>query len=257
MLREVEVAAVRDPLELRPAHRVEVLDVARRARIVRELVRLVRARAQVALPDAVADVPREPLGDPVAIPLVRLARRHEVLHLHLLELERAEDEVSRRDLVPERLADLRDPERRLAACDLGDVLEVDEDALGRLGPEVDVDTGLLHSADARLEHQVELPRLGQIAIGRLAGPLRGTLAAANLLVLGVAEVVGTEALLAGSAVDERVAEAAHVAGDLPDPGVEDDRGVERDDVVPLTHHRLEPAGLDVVLQENAVVTVVV
>ena len=75
--------------------------------------------------------------------------------------------------------------------------------------------------------------------------------------LGVAEVVGTEALLAGSAVDERVAEAADVAGDLPDPRVEDDRGVECDDVVAFTHHRLEPAGLDVVLQENAVVTVVV
>ena len=39
--------------------------------------------------------------------------------------------------------------------------------------------------------------------------------------------------------------------------VEDDRGVERDDVVPLLHHRLEPARLDVVLQQDAVVAVVV
>ena len=52
--RQVEVAAVRDPLELRPADREEVLDVARLARVVRELVRLVRPHAQVALADAVA-----------------------------------------------------------------------------------------------------------------------------------------------------------------------------------------------------------
>ena len=162
-----------------------------------------------------------------------------------------------RDLVPERLADLRDPERRLAPRDLGDVLEVDEDPLRRLGAEVDVDAGLLERADARLEHEVEVARLGQVAVGRLAGPLRRPLAAADLLVLGIGEVVGAEALLAGPAVDQRVAEAADVAGGLPDVRVEDDRGVERDDVVPLPHHRLEPARLDVVLQQDAVVAVVV
>ena len=162
-----------------------------------------------------------------------------------------------RDLVPERLADLRDPERRLAARDLGDVLEVDEDPLRRLGAEVDVDAGLLDRADARLEHQVEVARLGQVAVRRLARPLRRPLAAADLLVLGVGEVVGPEALLAGAAVDERVAEAAHVPRGFPDSRVEDDRGVERDDVVPLAHHRLEPARLDVVLQQDAVVAVVV
>jgi hypothetical protein len=74
-------------------------------------------------------VPVEPLVDPVAVPLVRLGRRHEELHLHLLELEGAEDEVPGRDLVAERLADLRDPERRLPPRDRGDVLEVDEDSL--------------------------------------------------------------------------------------------------------------------------------
>ena len=122
-----------------------------------------------------------------------------------------------RDLVPERLADLRDPERRLAPRDLGDVLEVDEDALRRLGPEVDVDAGLLHRADTRLEHQVELPRLGQVAVGRLAGPLRGPLAAPDLLVFGIGEMVGAEALLARAAVDERVAEAARRGRKPPRP----------------------------------------
>ena len=87
---------------------------------------------------------------------------------------------------------------------------------------------------------------------RLARALAG-LAAALL----VCEVVGAEALLAGAAVDERVGEAGDVARRLPDLRVEDDRGVERDDVVALLHHRLEPARLDVLLEEHAVVAVVV
>ena len=154
-----------------------------------------------------------PLVDPVAVPLVRLVRRDEELHLHLLELERAEDEVARRDLVAERLADLRDPERRLAARELGDVLEVDEDPLRRLGAEVDALPRLLDGPDARLEHEVELARLGEVAVGGLARALAGLSAA-----LLVVEVVGAEALLAGPAVDERVGEASDVARGLPDLG---------------------------------------
>ena len=130
---EVEVAAVCDSLELRPTDREEVLDVAGSARVVRELLCVVRAHAQVALADPEAEVPRDSRFDPVAEPLLRLGRRDEVLDLHQLELERAEDEVAGSDLVAERLPDLRDPERRLAARDLSDVLEVDEDALGGLG----------------------------------------------------------------------------------------------------------------------------
>ena len=44
--------------------------------------------------------------------------RHEELHLHLLELARAEDEVAGGDLVAEGLADLGDAERRLLAREL-------------------------------------------------------------------------------------------------------------------------------------------
>ena len=68
---QVEVAAVRDPLELRPADREEVLEVARAARVVRELVGVVRADAQVALAQAEVEVPAAPLGDPVLVPLLR------------------------------------------------------------------------------------------------------------------------------------------------------------------------------------------
>jgi hypothetical protein len=71
------------------------------------------------------------------------------------------------------------------------------------------------------------------------------------------ELVGAEAELACAAVDERIGEAGDVARRLPHPGVEDDRGVEGDDVVALLHHRSEPERADVVLREDAVVAVVV
>ena len=249
---EVEVAAVGDALELRPADREQVLDVARRGRVVRELLRLVRAHSQVALPQAVAKVPRDAGVDPVAEPLLRLGRRDEVLHLHLLELECAEDEVPRRDLVPERLADLRDAERRLPPGDLRDVLEVDEDALCGLRAQVRVEARLLERPDPRLEHQVELARLGEVALLGLARMLARSLSA-----LGLVELISAVAALAEAAVDERVREAGDVPRRLPDGGMQDDRRVERDDVVSLAHHRLQPAGLDVVLEQDAVVAVVV
>jgi hypothetical protein len=71
------------------------------------------------------------------------------------------------------------------------------------------------------------------------------------------QLVGAEAELARAAVDEGVVEAGDVARCLPDGGVEDDRGVEGDDVVTLLHHRAEPERADVVLREDAVVAVVV
>ena len=73
VLLQVEVAAVRDALELRPADRVEVLEVARGARVVRQLLRRVLADAQPALAEPVADVPPHALLDPVPIPLLASA----------------------------------------------------------------------------------------------------------------------------------------------------------------------------------------
>src|SRR5207245_3150673 len=131
-----------------------------------------------------AEEPAPSLVDPVAVALGCLCRRHEVLHLHLLEFARPEEEVSRCDLVPKGLADLRDAERRLAACELGDVLEVDEDALCGLGPEVDLRPGLLDRPDASLEHQVEVPCLGEVAVGSLTRLLARSLAAMRLLEVG-------------------------------------------------------------------------
>ena len=85
---------------------------------------------------------------------------HEVLDLHLLELARPKGEVARRNLVAKGLPDLRDAEGQFLAHRVEDILEVQEDTLGGFGPQVGDARLVLDGADERLEHQVELPRLG-------------------------------------------------------------------------------------------------
>ncbi len=186
------------------------------------------------------------------VPALGLVGGHEELHLHLLELAGAKDEVAGRDLVSKRLADLRDPEGRLAARELEHVLEVDEDPLRRLGAQVG-DRGVVDDrADVGLKHEVELARLGEVAVRRLAGVL-GRLAPAG----GVGEQVGAEALPAGAAVDQRVREPLEVARRLPGARMLEDRRVQRDDVVAVADHRPPPLALDVVAQQHPVMAVVV
>src|SRR6185503_17626269 len=119
--------------ELAAAELEAVLDVDRTGRVERALLRRVLVETQVVLGEAEPEVPVPALLQPVLVPLLVGAGLDEELHLHLLELAGAEDEVARCDLVAERLAGLRDAERRLAARRGHHVEEVDEDALGGLG----------------------------------------------------------------------------------------------------------------------------
>src|SRR5436305_12922887 len=75
--------------------------------------------------------------------------------------------------------------------------------------------------------------------------------------LGLVELVGAEPELARAAVDQRIGEPGEVAAGDPRRRVLDDRRVERHDVVALLEHRLPPLALDVVLEQHAVVAVVV
>jgi len=162
VLLEVVVATVGDALDLgETGEREVVLDVDGALRIVRELLRRVFAQLQVLLADAEVVGPPVHAGlDPAVVPLLVAAGHDEELHLHLLELTVAEDEVARRDLVAERAADLGDAEGQLLAHRRQHVVEVDEHALGCLRPQVG-DGGVVgDGADERLEHQIEHPRIG-------------------------------------------------------------------------------------------------
>ena len=236
---EVEVGAVGDALNLAPAPGVEVLDVVGGLGVVGELVGLVGSESQAFGVDAEAGVPRHAVVDPLPVPLLVVARLDEELDLHDLELAGAEDEVAGGDLVAEGLADLGDAERELAASGVEDVVEVYEDALCGLGPEVDPVFVGLDGADVGLKHEVELPGFGEGA----------GLAAVGT---GVAlKVVGAEALAAAAAVDEGVGEVFDVAAGTPDLGVHEDGGVEADHVAASPYEGLPPVALDVVLELDA------
>ena len=160
MALQVEVRSRVNAFDLAPAEREQVFDVLGSCSIVCEL--LVRLAAQSVGLDAERREPVPALLPPVLEPCGLGAGRNEELHLHLLEFARAEQEVLRVELVAERLADLRDAEGRTHPRRLHHVLEVDEDALGRFGTEVDGVRGVFDGAYERLEHQVEVANLGPL-----------------------------------------------------------------------------------------------
>ncbi len=71
------------------------------------------------------------------------------------------------------------------------------------------------------------------------------------------EHVGAVTLLGVLVVDEGVVESINVPGGFPDSGVHENGGVNADDVVVEHCHRFPPVTLYVVLQLNAVLSVVV
>src|SRR6266436_2573734 len=98
---------------------------------MRQLIGRVLSLAQMVCLDSELGVPVESEIDPVAIPLLFFLAigTDEKLHLHLLELARAENEILGGYFVAERIALLRDPERQLDALRIHDVLEVRENSL--------------------------------------------------------------------------------------------------------------------------------
>src|SRR5438552_17321800 len=275
VLLEVEVGAIRGTHELAPAHRELVEEVHRALGIMGELVAGVLVQLHVLRGQAVAREPGLAIGDPTVVPdfvrgpaLETVVRVHEELDLHLLELARAEDEVARRDLVAERLADLCDAEGQLASRRLQQVVEVDEDALRRLRPQVRDGGVLFHRPHERLEHQVELAWRRQLplaairterppfsaVLARLPG-LDGELVAlrgrAVMRPVDLVHLVGAEAVLALAAVDHRIGEVLDVAARLPDHRVHQDRGIEAHHVVALLDEVAPPDALDVGFQPDA------
>ncbi len=252
---EVVVGAVGDALELAPLVAAEleaVLDVSRALGVVGELLLRVLEPPHVLLAHAQAGVPVPALLHPVLLPRLVLARLDEELHLHLLELAGAEDEVAGRDLVAEGLAHLRDAERRLATRSGLHLGEVGEDALRGLGAEVRDGTGVLRRAEMRRQQARELLGLGELALVAAVGAVHVRQAvlrkAVVLGLVGLFQVVRAEPLVTGGALGERVREGGDVAGGLPDLGGQDHGRVDTDDVLARRHHVAPPLALEVLLE---------
>ena len=263
MRTEVEVGAVCDAFELgplRPGKAEAILDIDSALGVVAELLFGMLEEAHVLGVEAEVDVPVPTLLHPVLVPFLIGAGLDEELHLHLLKLAGAEDEVARRDLIAKALAGLADAERRLLARSVHDVEVIDEDALRGLGTQVVHRTRVVDGANGRAEHAIEVAWLGEVTLvaavgaGDVGKAVGGRLAV--LVLVGLDEVVSTPALVALLALGQWIGERCDVAGRLPHLRREDDRGVKADDVLAAAHHVLPPLAAHILFElhtERAVV----
>ena len=202
VLLEVVIAAMGDAFQLAPAPGELVFHVAGADGVERQFFLVVLAQAQVVALQAQVLIPLEALVAPRrdttpgwsrglqknSISICSNSRERKMNCLGVISLRKA-------------LPIWAMPKGTLMRVESHDVLEVDEDALRRFRAQVDHRRALLDRADERLEHQVELARLGELALGEFAGMLRGL---SRALALG--DLVGAEACLARLAVDQRVGE---------------------------------------------------
>ena len=261
---QVEVGTVGDAFELSPIGALEtelVFDVDGALRIVGELLLRVLVVAQVLRLDAEVEVPLGACVDPILVPGFVLAGLDEELHLHLLEFAGTEDEVARGNLVTEGLAHVGDAERRLLAGRGHHVLEVHEDALRGFRTQIVQGVLVLDRAEVGAQHHVEVARFGPLAAGAAVGAhdvghavLRQLVS--MLLGVGFLKLVGTLALMAVEALDQRIVEDGHVAGSHPHGGRQDDGGVHAHHVATGDDHGAPPFALDIVLQRHAERTVI-
>lgn len=114
---------------------------------------------------------------------------------------------------------------------------------------------VLHRTEVGLEHHVEIPRFGPVALGaaiRAWNVLQAILGGmAMLLLIGLLQGVRTMALMAGQALDQRIVEDGHMSGSHPHRGGQDHRGVHADHIAARDHHRAPPLPLDVVFQSHS------
>ena len=176
-------------------------------------------KPQVFRVDAAIHVPVEALLNPVLVPTLVLARLDEKLHLHLLELASAEDEVSRCYLVSKALSHLANTKWRLHTSGVQHVVEVYKDALGSLGTQVVKPRLVFDWTQRCLKEPIEVLGFGPSFFS-------ATVRACNLgkrgwspslfLLEGFLKMVGTESLMAADALDKRINKGLNVTGCFPD-----------------------------------------
>ena len=229
VLGQIIIRAVRNAPQLAPVREGErVFNVRRRLGIERELLLRVVAEAQMLRLQAQRRQPLHGVILPVLKPLQIRIRLAEEFHLHLFEFTGAEREIAGSDLVAERLSDLADAKRQMPARRSLHIFEIDENALCRLGTQIDRVGRVLRHTLERFEHQVELTDIGPVELAaRGAGNLE-FVDEAHHLVIGPAvdgaiqgqviggcvildEIVRAETLAAALAVEERIREALEVS----------------------------------------------
>src|SRR5205085_3971027 len=111
--------------------------------------------------------PRKETIYPFLMNSSRVLGPDEILHLHLLELARPENEITGSYLVAKRFADLSDPEWQLATRGVQYVCKVNEDTLRGLRSKIRYRRWVVVCRDRSnrgFEHQVEVASFGEAAL---------------------------------------------------------------------------------------------
>src|SRR5437762_12438665 len=164
MRLEIEVGAIGNAHQFIPmtfylfTFREEaILNIAGTLGIVRQLFWRLFVQPQVFFRDANVLKPLMTGIDPFLMSRFVFARSHEIFHLHLLKLARAENEITGRNFVAKRFADLRDAKRQLASTGVQDVEKIYEDALRGFRTKIDECFGIVLCScpDVRANHKIE------------------------------------------------------------------------------------------------------
>ena len=253
-------------VEFRPAHREEILNVARAFRVVCKFVVVFVAEMFGVEPERNEIIPSRFF---VLFVIFEVgAFFAEPLMFHLLEFDSSENEVTGRDFVSERLTYLRYAERNFGAHTALNVLEVYEFSLRRFGAKINLVLIRVCNAPRSFEHKVEVSyrRPVEFAANR----------AFNLMFVDVRfhffvrhrvgvdfavrvrfdKVVRAFAGFTFLAVHFGVGETRGVSRGFPYSAVHKYSRVHAEGVFAFLNESLPPTALDVVLYLNAYRTVV-
>ena len=262
MHTQVVVGTIRDAHQLAPLGTLEaeaVLNVNSASRVVCTLLLRNVEAAHVIRVNTQVNEPVPAVLNPLVEVLISVVRVHEVLNFHLLELTSTENKVTGSDLVTERLTNLANTERRALTRSSDHIVEVHENTLSGLRAQEVQTLLIIDRAQVSLHQTGEVLRLSPLTTSTTvrASNLIHALSRAALLRLKVLQqVILTQTLVAGQALNQRVGEGRHVTGRLPHRTRQNNGGIQANHVRTRADETLPPLLTDVFLQlctEGAVV----
>src|SRR2546430_381601 len=78
-----------------------------------------------------------------------------ILDLHLFKFTHPKNKIPWGDFITKRFTDLRDTYRKLAMGCINDIRKIHKNSLSCLWTQIHHGTGILHSSDTSLEHQIK------------------------------------------------------------------------------------------------------
>ena len=273
MLGQVIIRPVGNTPQFAPSEGEQELKVGSGLGIEAQLIQVVVSQPQVFLGQADGQQPLMAEGTPIVKPFQIGSRFAEEFHFHLLKFPDPENEIARGDLIPERFSDLPDAEGKLLSHGALYIHKVHKNALGRFGTEIHRVLGVLGYTLESFEHQVELPDVGEIMFA--AGGTGNAVLFNKALHFGLCkgvyrlgqghtllpapvldQLVCTEALMALSAIHQRVRKAGKMTGGHPGLGIHQNRRIQAHIVRAFLHKFLPPGLFYIVFQFHAQGTVV-